>query len=72
LVDKIRATAERLRDFPSAGPSREHLAPGLRVMLQGSYAVYYTHDDSRIVVVRVLHAARDATAVAEHGGFVSS
>jgi toxin ParE1/3/4 len=52
-----------------AGPSREHLAPSLRVIFQGSYAIYYTCNQTEIIVVRVLHAARDAAALAEHGGF---
>jgi toxin ParE1/3/4 len=35
----------------------------------GSYAIYYLHNEQELVIVRVLHSARDAAAVAEHGGF---
>lgn len=56
-------------DFPNAGPAREHLARGLRVIQKGNYAIYYTHDDRELVIVRVLHGARDAAALAERGGF---
>ena len=41
----------------------------LRVSFSGNYAVYYVHNDRELVIVRVLHGARDAAAIAEHGGF---
>jgi toxin ParE1/3/4 len=53
-----------------AAPAREHFAPGLRVAFSGNYAIYYVHDENELVIVRVLHGARDAAALAEHGGFV--
>jgi toxin ParE1/3/4 len=52
-----------------AAPAREHFAPGLRVSFSGNYAIYYVHDERELVIVRVLHGARDAAALAEHGGF---
>lgn len=69
LLDKIKATCARLLDFPSSGVSRDRLARGLRVVFQGNYAVYYTLAETEITLVRVLHSARDAAAIAEHGGF---
>ena len=69
LLDKIKATCARLLDFPSSGVSRDRLARGLRVVLQGNYAVYYTIAETEIIVVRVLHSARDAAVIAEHGDF---
>jgi len=48
---------------------REQVAAGLRVSFAGSYAIYYLHDERELVIVRVLHGARDAAAIAEHGGF---
>jgi len=41
----------------------------LRVSFSGNYAIYYLNNEREIVVVRVLHGARDAAALAEHGGF---
>ena len=60
---------ERLCHFPLAAPARDNLAPGLRVGFAGSYAIYYLHDERDLTLVRVLHGARDAAALAEHGGF---
>jgi toxin ParE1/3/4 len=70
LLDKIKATSGRLLDFPSSGVSRDRLARGLRVAFQGNYAVYYTLAETEIIIVRVLHSARDATLIAEDGGFL--
>ena len=58
-----------MRHFPLAAPARNQLAPGLRVTFHGVYAVYYRPLPGAVVIVRVLHGARDATAIADHGGF---
>jgi toxin ParE1/3/4 len=52
-----------------ATPAREHFAPGLRVTFSGVYAMYYVHDKDELVIIRVLHGARDAAALADQGGF---
>jgi toxin ParE1/3/4 len=41
----------------------------LRVTFEGAYAIYYTATVTELVIVRVLHGARDAIAVADRGGF---
>jgi toxin ParE1/3/4 len=60
---------EPLRHFPNAAPLRENFARGLRVSFSGNFAIYYLHDEQQLTIVRVLHGARDAAALAEHGGF---
>jgi toxin ParE1/3/4 len=45
------------------------LAPGLRVTFRGAYAIYYMPLPDAIVIIRVLHGARDVAALAERGGF---
>ena len=69
FVAAIRAEFDLLLTFPLSGPSREHLAPNLRVKLHGSYAAYYTPTEREVIIVRVLHGARDAAAIADRGGF---
>ncbi|MGD9542677.1 MAG: type II toxin-antitoxin system RelE/ParE family toxin [Methylocystis sp.] len=71
LLDKIRATFSRLQDFPFSGAERHQLAPDLRVVLHGSYAIYYLPSDSEIEIVRVLHGARDSAAIADVSGFLA-
>jgi toxin ParE1/3/4 len=58
-----------LRLFPLAGPQREQFAPGLRVIFHRPYAIYYLPQSDAVVVIRVLHGARDAAALAERGVF---
>ncbi len=45
------------------GPSRGYLAPGLRAHFLGDYVIYYRASASEIVIVRILHGARDVAAV---------
>ena len=69
MVEAINASLDQLVAFPHSGPTREQLFPGLRVRFHGSYAVYYVAAEREIVVLRVLHGARDIDAVAGRGGF---
>ena len=59
----------RLQGYPLLGVRREQLAPGLRVVFLGGYAVYYLLLEAELIIIRVLHTARDTNAIAEHGGF---
>ena len=56
--------------FPQANPARDQLAAGLRVAFHGKYAIYYLCHESEVLVVRVLHGARDVAAIAARGGFL--
>jgi toxin ParE1/3/4 len=51
------------------GSRREQFGPALRVIFHTPYAIYYLPADRELVIVRVLHSARDAAAIAEQGGF---
>jgi toxin ParE1/3/4 len=58
-----------VRYFPLAAPARDQLAPALRVTFHRAYAIYYRSEPDVVIIVRVLHGARDVAAVAERGGF---
>jgi toxin ParE1/3/4 len=62
-VRQITAKFEPLRQFPEMGPAREQLAPGLRALPYRDYVVYYLAEPDELVIVRVLHGARDARAI---------
>jgi toxin ParE1/3/4 len=51
------------------GSRRERFGPALRVIFHTPYAVYYLPINLELIIVRVLHSARDAAAIAEQGGF---
>ena len=63
---------EPLRHFPLSGAAREQIAPNLRVTFHHPYAIYYMPLSNAVVIVRVIHGARDITAIAERGGFAST
>ena len=69
LLDKIKEACQPFCDFALAGAARGQFAPSLRAGFAGNYVIYYRHDERELIIVRVLHGARDAAALAEHGGF---
>lgn len=52
------------------GVRREHLGAGLRVIFHNPYAIYYRHTETEVIIVRVLHGARDVAAIAGQGKLV--
>lgn len=69
FIGAIEKAFEPLRLFPLSGPARDQLAPGLRVTFHSPYAIYYLQQPEAVVIVRVLHGARDVAAIATQGGF---
>jgi toxin ParE1/3/4 len=69
FVTAIGAAFEPVRHFPLAASAREHLAAGLRVTFHRAYAIYYQPRSDEVVIIRVLHGARDVAAIAESEGF---
>jgi toxin ParE1/3/4 len=69
FVESIQTLFSTVQHAPSIGTRRERFAPGLRVVFQSPYAIYYLPSDQEIIIVRVLHGARDVAAIADQGGF---
>lgn len=69
MIKDIEAAFEPVRYFPLAAPARDRLGPGLRVTFHRDYAIYYQPRPGEIIIVRVLHGARDVAAIAERGWF---
>ena len=59
LLDEIDEICDTLADAPHAGRLREDLAPGLRSLPVGNYVILYRPHGDGIIVIRVLHGARD-------------
>jgi toxin ParE1/3/4 len=66
----LRKHFEPLRTFPNSGAPRDHVRPGLRVVFHQPYAIYYRPLPEAVVIIRVVHGARDLTALSESGGFL--
>jgi toxin ParE1/3/4 len=65
----IERKFDPLLRLPLMGSPREQFGAGLRVIFHSPYAIYYLPAGRELVIVRVLHSARDAAAIAEQGGF---
>ncbi|WP_420827382.1 type II toxin-antitoxin system RelE/ParE family toxin [Halochromatium glycolicum] len=63
LVREIEARFETVRDRPEIGSRRDRLAAGLRIHFHRDYALYYRFTDIEVIIVRVMHGARDARAL---------
>jgi toxin ParE1/3/4 len=70
LIKKIKRDFEIFCYFPNSGPARDQLGKGLRIGFSGNYALYYLPTETEMIIVRVLHGARDAAALAADGGFL--
>ena len=69
MLAKIETAFSHLLQFPNTGATRESLGVGLRVTFVGKYAVYYSMSVDEVIIVRVLHGARDISAIVDTGGF---
>ncbi len=68
FCERIRERMRPLCTFPQAGAPRDQLSKGLRAAFVGRYVIYYVHDDASLVIVRVLHGARDVTTIIADSG----
>jgi toxin ParE1/3/4 len=63
LIRAIEAAEDRLGQFPEIGQARPDLALDLRHWPVGSYLILYRVDPEAVLIVRVIHGARDLPAV---------
>ena len=59
LIDTFHDKFSLLATQPLIGQARDELRPHLRSFTVGNYVIYFHPADDRILVIRVLHAARD-------------
>ncbi|MER8452368.1 type II toxin-antitoxin system RelE/ParE family toxin [Mesorhizobium sp. M1428] len=62
----MHAIAERvvqLGTFSESGPKRPNIAADVRTLTIGNYLVLYRPAEQRVGIVRVVHGARDVSAL---------
>ena len=59
LIDEFHQTTRTLADNPKLGRRREELSDGLRSLHVGNYVILYRLRADSIIVLRILHGARD-------------
>lgn len=59
LIDLIERSIGSLSEMPDRVPLRPDLREGYRVMIVGSYLLFYRIAGDEVQIARVLHASRD-------------
>lgn len=59
LLERFRETFARLARHPLMGRTRDELRSGLRSFSVRKYVVYYEFREGSLIIVRVIHGARD-------------
>lgn len=59
FIQKLEEKFQPLLDHPELGPKRDYLSPGLRAHFYRDYVIYYEVTDMEIIIVRVVHGAKD-------------
>lgn len=59
VISRIYDAEERLADFPELGRIRPELRQNLRSWAVGDYLIFYRIDPDAVVIMRILHGARD-------------
>ena len=63
VVERLRAQARNLAATPGIGRSRKDLRPDLFSFPVGKHVLFYRPQPDGIVLVRVIHGARDLPAL---------
>lgn len=59
LLDRLREASQMLARNPEGGTPRTDLGSTLRFFPVGNYLLFYESEEDGIIIVRVLHGARD-------------
>jgi toxin ParE1/3/4 len=59
FLQKLDSRIRSLSQFPETGVPRPEIHEGLRLLVEGNYLVLYLVRDAIIIILRVVHGARD-------------
>jgi toxin ParE1/3/4 len=65
FIDKLNNKFILLLESPKLGRNRSDLSPELRSLPYGNYIIFYRLISDGILVVRILHGARDINSIFE-------
>lgn len=63
VVDQIQRRTQQIATFPQSGRLRSEIAESARSVSIGNYLVLYLETDDAVEIVRIVHGARDLTAL---------
>ena len=61
LLREINSVCRKIADLRLARRPREELSPNLRSLPIGNYVIYYRPQETGLVIIRVVHGARDTS-----------
>lgn len=69
FLDSIEDVHIQLSEFPMSGASWDFVGPGIRrwTVKGFSYGLFYRFDGERVLILRILHSARDIPATLRDG-----
>lgn len=65
FLDDLERVIKLIGQYPSAGRERNEVEAGVRSMPMGGYVVFYQQTKTSVVIVRVVHGARDIGSLFE-------
>lgn len=63
MLERVVEQCERLGKWPGTGRPRPELHPGARGLVVVNHLILYEVPADRVVILRVIHAARDLAEV---------
>lgn len=63
FVRELRAQCQRIVLNPPGYRLRQELGEGIRSCAHGNYVIFFESDPDAVLIVRILHGARDIPAV---------
>jgi toxin ParE1/3/4 len=63
FVRELRAQCQRITLNPPGYRLRQELGDGIRSCAHGNYVIFFESDPDAVLIVRILHGARDIPAV---------
>lgn len=66
FIDELRRRCARIAETPKAFSARPELGAGIRCSLHGRYVIFFRASKDRVLILRVLHGARDSANQFRH------
>ncbi len=63
LMARLDYRIRSLAQFPETGIARPEIFENLRLLVEGNYLILYLLRDGIVIILRVVHGARDLTRV---------
>ena len=62
FIEELTEQCRRLVEHPAAAPLRPEFGDGVRMALFGRYLIFYSSNADELIIIRVIHGARNWSA----------